>query len=32
MTIRKVYKKADKALYHVKYNGRNSYYINNENY
>ena len=32
MTIRKVYKKADKALYRVKYNGRNSYYINNENY
>ena len=32
MTVRKVYKKADKALYRVKYNGRNSYYINNENY
>lgn len=30
MTIRKVYKKADKALYHVKYNGRNSYFIDGE--
>lgn len=28
MTTRKLYKKADEALYHVKYNGRNSYYIN----
>ena len=27
-SFKKAYKNADKALYHVKYNGRNSYFIN----